>query len=713
MASQPPTVLSRTDALVRIAHVIETAETLNELLTFALEELARLFDAPYSAIALMHDDRSAASIACEHPPHAGNTTFQRAETPLLQRILHEPLGVRITASTPPDALVSFLRDRTSRDVVAVPLVAQGQQIGFAVIAASGKRRVPEQTLAMARVLAGQLAAAIVALQTSAAARRRSEELFTLNEIASTVTSTLDPHEVYLLVVQKLNQYFKVDAGSILLADTQNNLRFVMTIEGGEEKLAGITVPAGQGVVGYVANTGEWAIVADAENDPRFYREVSESVGYQTKSILCVPMVAKGRVIGVIELLNKLDGNFTEEDADRLTRMAAFIGVALENARLFQQVADGRDRLAAILDSTADGIMMADNEGIVRSGNPMACRIFGVAEYELLGQPIEDLLAQLRERAHQVQRRGWSTGDGTDAPEDAWIEVELGGQRRRFIRYIRLPVRDEAGTVYGQLALLRDVTQEKELEQLREDYTGMLVHDLRAPLTSIMNGITMVQRGLGGPVTEQQHELLNIAQMGSQTMLELVNNLLDISKMEEGRMPLDPEPQVPYAIIDAAIDRLGSSARARGITVRQELAVGLPTIEADGDKIIRVLQNLLDNAFKFSPSNAPVIVGAYHHYHGSMLPEHGPQHPPIRDGDWLVIWVRDYGPGIPAAYHERIFEKFGQVLRGNRLRGTGLGLTFCKLAVEAHQGQIWLESREGMGSTFAFALPLLEMLAPAI
>jgi signal transduction histidine kinase len=272
----------------------------------------------------------------------------------------------------------------------------------------------------------------------------------------------------------------------------------------------------------------------------------------------------------------------------------------------------------------------------------------------------------------------------------------------------LPVRETSGAEIGRLALFQDISKERELAQLREDYTGMLVHDLRAPLTAIMNGIMMVKRGLGGPTTDQQQELLGIAHQGSQTMLEMVNTLLDISKMEEGRLSLDTQPLSPYALVDQTLDRLRVSAQNQRVRLVQELAVGLPLIEADREKLVRVLQNLLDNAIKFSPQGSTVTLGASFLRVGRRSvgerPEWPFRLPPLASGDWLSFWVRDQGPGIPPQFHERIFEKFGQV-QGRKVRGTGLGLTFCKLAVEAHGGTIWLQSSEGTGSTFALALPL--------
>jgi two-component system, NtrC family, sensor histidine kinase KinB len=704
----PPAEL-RTDALLHITRAIETAATLDELLLLALGELTQVFRVGHGGVALLDDSGRIGSLASEYPPQLRPLDFSAlADLPALQQPIQKRQPIQIRDTDRPDKnkpLWQLLRAREVRSLLVAPLVAHDDLIGILVLGTTEpSRHFQPEEIALARMLAGQLAAVVPTFQLNAEAQRRNEELKTLNDIATTVTSTIDTHEVYKLVVQKLNTYFKVDAGSLLLKDGHtDDLIFVMTLEGGEEKLAGMAVPPGQGVVGHAVATRRWEIVHDAQSDPRFYGKISESVGYQTRSILCAPMIVKDRVIGAIELLNKLDGRFTEDEAERLTRMAAFIGVAIQNALLFQQVAEGRDRLAAILNSTADGILMTDMNGIVLTANPMAAKLFGASEQELLGRSLDELLRGLHERAQEVALR--PRGDETDGTGPVQLsEIELRIPRRRFICQFAMPVRDALGEVDGQLAVFRDITQEKELEQLREDYTGMLVHDLRAPLTSIMNGVMMVRRGLGGPVTEQQQELLKIAHQGSQTLLELINTMLDISKMEQGRMPLDLQPLAPYAILDQAIERLQGSATTQRVQFEQRLEVGLPLIEADSEKIVRVLQNLIDNAIKFSPSNGVVTLGASFFSERRPLPPDIPLHPPIRAGEWLVFWVQDLGIGIPRTYHERIFEKFGQV-RGGKVRGTGLGLTFCRLAVEAHGGHIWVESEEDAGSVFAFALPL--------
>lgn len=690
----------RLAALTSVTGAIEVAATLDELLLLTLSELALIFDVGFAAIALIEGEWL--RVAGESPPQiASAPVFALGATPAAHAVLSERRASTVLVDAQSsDALSILLHTRRVASAVIAPLIAQDSTSGILILGDGRRgRNFTSEDRALLRVLTGLLAPTISALQSHESAARRSYELATLNEIATTVTSTLDMHEVYRLVVQKLSAYFNVEAGSLLLRDDlTDDLIFVMTIEGGEEKLAGVRVPAGAGVVGDVLLRRQWEIVDDVRHDPRHYTKVSEDAGFVTRSILCVPMIAKGRAIGAIELLNKLDGRFTADEAERLTRMAAFIAVAIDNARLFQQVSDTRDRLTLILAAAADGIILSDTADIVQTVNPVAAMLLNSTADALVGTPQAAAFDALARRALGPPRE-IAPGNG-----HAVLQVRewtLSGSERRFLREIVLPVRDPNGVAYGQLTLLRDMTQERELEQLRDDYTSMLVHDLRAPLTAIMNGVQMLQRGLGGPIADQQREILQIAHQGSQAMLRLINNLLDISKLEQGLLDLDRRPVSPYLLVDAAIERLDGSIRSHQIQVVPMLAAHLPTLDADEDKVVRVLQNLVDNAIKFSSTGSQVIVGAYHaaapppDFHDRALPDEG-----------LVFFVQDHGPGVPTAYQDRIFEKFGQVT-GQRVRGTGLGLAFCRLAVEAHGGRIWLDSSEGAGSTFAFVLPLSE------
>lgn len=700
----------RTDALLRITAAIETAATLDELLLLGLTAFSRLLGAPRGGVLLFDEANTVGELACELPPRVRSLPPLRvAESPIIQQLLssRSPIILRDMQAENAQRLTALgrlVQDEQVRALLLLPLISQDRVIGALSLGALDAQAIFRPAdVAMGRVMAGQFAAGIASFRITEAAQRRSTELETLNEIAETVTSSLDPHEVYRLVQQKINEHFNVEAGSLLMINEESgDMEFVMTLEGGEERAAGLRVPRGRGVAWHVANTRHYDIVLDAAKDPRIYRKIGDSLGMPTRSLLSAPMVVKGRAIGVIQLLNKRDGIFSDEDGQRLTRMATTIGVAIENAQLFQQIANGRDRLQAILNSTTDGILMVDMHGEVMIANPMAEQIFRRRRDEIIGRTAAALLAELYNHAREQTTPQWFNDPG--APPVVEIDLSSWHPQYRFVRHFTLPVHDATRTTIGQLMLFQDITQERELEEFREDYIGMLVHDLRAPLTAIMNGVLMTKRGLAGPVTEQQNELLAIALQGSQTMLEMINTLLDIAKMEQNRMSLDIEPVSPYVLVEQAQTRLQPSAQKQGVVLKQALDAGMPDAPIDNDKVTRVLQNLLDNAIKFSPSGGTITVG------GAICT--GPQPcdylpldvPPLPHGRWLLLWVRDQGPGIPAQYHERIFEKFGQV-RGRKLRGTGLGLTFCKLAIEAHNGTIWLESREGKGSTFAFALPL--------
>ncbi len=707
-----------TQGLLRIATAIETAATLDELLMLALNEFVQGLGVSLCGVLLLDPAGETISLVSTFPPRISlPPPIPLRDLPLIQQAFQQRQPYQIldltTMSQSGDRspavlqLLGMLNEAQVRSLLIIPLVAQDTVIGALAFATLGQlRHFDDQEISVARLMASQLAAAITSFRMIEEASRREAELATLNDIAAAVTSSLDPREIYHLVMEKINQFFRVDAGSLLMLDEETGeLVFVMTLEEGQEKLVGLRVPAGMGIVGDVARTQQYAIVHDVDRDPRFYRAVSDGIGYNVRSILCVPIVVKGRSIGVIELLNKRTGHFTEEEAIRLTRMAATIGIAIENAHLFQQVSTVRDRFEAIVNSTNDGILMADMRGVIVAGNPAAARIFHRSRESLIGCQLDELIGELMSRALVVEEPTWLN----EGALHRVIEIELNDGPVRYVRHTTLPVLDTAGMQIGRLALFEDIAKERELARLREDYTGMLVHDLRAPLTAIMNGIMMMLRGLGGPVSEQQRELLQIAYQGSQTMLEMVNTLLDISKMEQGRMNLNLEPLSPYALVDEAIERLQASIQQRHINLVQDLAIGLPPIEADRDKIVRVLQNLIDNAVKFSPEGGLVAIGGRYlsfasDTAGGVHPDLPLALPDIAAGEWLIFWVRDEGPGIPPQYHARIFEKFGQVQQ-QKSRGTGLGLTFCKLAVEAHRGKIWLQSREGLGSTFAFALPV--------
>ena len=226
------------------------------------------------------------------------------------------------------------------------------------------------------------------------------------------------------------------------------------------------------------------------------------------------------------------------------------------------------------------------------------------------------------------------------------------------------------------------------EKLRDDLTNMIVHDLRTPLTSVFSGLQTIESL--GELDEMQSEMLALSIDGSQTLLGMINDLLDVSKMESGTMTLDYSEIAPGDVAKKAQNQIALLARTKGLNLAEQIADDLPLIAADEEKLRRTMVNLLGNALKFTPKAGTITVGA------RMF---GPSE--------ILFCVSDTGEGIPQEAFGKIFEKFGQVesRKAGRKMSTGLGLTFCKMAVEAHGGRIWVESELGAGSAFYFTIPV--------
>jgi signal transduction histidine kinase len=267
----------------------------------------------------------------------------------------------------------------------------------------------------------------------------------------------------------------------------------------------------------------------------------------------------------------------------------------------------------------------------------------------------------------------------DHPELLVLALEDVTERRR-IHDLELRFTAELQESYRRL---------QELETLRDDLTRMIIHDLRTPLTSVITGIETI--AVIGDLNEGQREMMSIALNGGETLLGMINDLLDVEKLESGSMPLEYTVLSVSELVASAVSQVASLAQSKPLTLVQQIAPDLPPLRGDEDKLRRTLVNLLGNAIKFTPSGGTVTITARQ----------------SEDEQAMVFSVCDTGEGIPPEAFGRIFEKFGQVesRQGGRTMSTGLGLTFCKLAVEAHGGEIGVESVPGDGSTFCFTIPL--------
>lgn len=415
-----------------------------------------------------------------------------------------------------------------------------------------------------------------------------------------------------------------------------------------------------------------------------------------RSLLAVPLRATHRTTGC--LLAFYAGALpAPSDVETITLFATQAASAVESLDLFTAVRDARDQMASILASTRDGIVLIGSDARVALTNPGFATLAGLDATSADGEPIETLF-DLWQRASNYPAVEWqllarslrAVMDGSTP----FASGELnGGGRVRYLEWSALTALGSGDSRGGTLLAIRDITVAKESEQLRQDLTHMIVHDLRSPLSSVMASIELLVRGVSGDLTDSQRRVLTIANSSAEQMLDMINTLLDISRLEAGRMPLDRNLCDLGRVVENAVAQLTSLAQERRVAVQADIAAPLPPVLADARLLTRVVQNLLANAIKFSGTASRVLVRV--------------ELRPADDGapPALTVAIHDRGVGIAPKDQERIFTKFGQV--GERRGGSGLGLTFCKLVIEAHEGAIWVESEVKRGSIFSFALPLAQ------
>ena len=239
------------------------------------------------------------------------------------------------------------------------------------------------------------------------------------------------------------------------------------------------------------------------------------------------------------------------------------------------------------------------------------------------------------------------------------------------------------------ALEESFRKMRELEKVRDDLMKMIVHDLKSPLTTVLATLEMVTDGDFGPVADSVRRALADAESKAEDLLTLIEDLLEVARLEETTMTIIPAPIAPAALLSEIVHEWRLRFQQESVAARIEVGDDVPIFEADATLLKRVFANLIQNAITHSPRAIELQLSAR------------------LDGDGVLFTVADNGPGIPKEYHELIFRKFEQVRTPNapRVRSSGLGLAFCKLAVEAHGGRIWVQSEEGKGSAFHFRLPM--------
>jgi signal transduction histidine kinase len=429
-------------------------------------------------------------------------------------------------------------------------------------------------------------------------------------------------------------------------------------------------------------------------DQRFQQTARDFSALGWRSVVGIPLLHRDQALGVMCLLTHQPRLASPIDMALFASVGHQVASAISNAQLFQTTLDERSRLKALIESSRDGIILNGMDGTIQVMNLPALTMLRLpgTPPDWVNRPIRDAIQEMRHTAPAAVRAAIKELHRltTAAEPSAEGDYEVAG---RPIHWQNLPVR--VGTrPMGRLIVMRDMTEERALDRLREDMMHTMVHDLRNPLSGIVAGLNMVLDGLVGDLQPEQQQVLSLTQSSTDRMMQLVNAILDVNRLESSRMLVTLSPMRIGDLLRDVLPAQTTIAQAKHIQLDSDLAPDLPEVLGDAALLRRVLQNLIGNALKFTPQGGAVRVTARLAAH--VWAESA--NPPV-----VIVTVCDNGPGIPLEIQPQLFQKF--VTGGQPEHGSGLGLAFCKLVIEAHGQRIWVESSADAGATFAFTLAL--------
>ena len=352
----------------------------------------------------------------------------------------------------------------------------------------------------------------------------------------------------------------------------------------------------------------------------------------------------------------------------------------------EQIIAEKLKSEAIIRSVDDGIIVVDGRLVINNVNPKAALIFGMPKDEMLGRPFFEVVRE--ERLFELLKQSVASGRPPVLQEgEDMFTMTTAGQSQHY-QFSIMPMQSSSGGIQGVVLLLRDVTRLRELDRLKSEFVMTASHELRTPLTSMSMAVDLLRESAAPKLTGKERELLEACHEDVQRLRALVNDLLDLSKIEAGKLELVFERVWPAFLGDQAMTVMRPQTEAKNIELTPEIPEDLPTVWADPNKIVWVLVNLLANAVRHTRENGHIRVK------GERL------------GGQVHLAVIDDGEGVPYDIQSRIFDKFVQVKRDSD-GGSGLGLAICREVVRAHRGTIWLDSVPGQGSTFTFTLPVVD------
>ncbi len=687
-----------------------------------LQQFLGALNGSHAALILM-DAHGKLTLQMEMPESSSKLPRPLPSVPLLDR-LSESQGIFSTAdarSEPELAplMSSYLNAYDARSLLVVPLVTAGSLQGWLLLESREDYRYTPSEIELARTIANQSAIAIQNARLFAETRHlttdlekrveeRTAELSrehrnsqTLLHVTTELSASLEMGLVLNRTLAVLNESLGSEQSIIMMSQTGSSFQ-------AGEPLVNVNALSNleKNIARWMSKERVPALVDDMHSDARWDLPEAKSAAYS--SMLAVPLILGADFLGTLLLLHRKPRTFIIEQAALVEAAARQISIALSNAEVFNLIRDQSERLGgmlrdqqieasrsrAILEAVADGVVVTDAKNNITLFNVSAERILGLKNADVIGQSLDRFLGVFGRAARTWSQKihEWSSNPQSAAAAESYSE-QISLENDQVVSVHLAPV-SWRNDFLGTVSIFRDITHEVQVDRLKSEFVANVSHELRTPLTSIKGYVEIMLMGAAGKLSDQQNHFLDVVKTNSERLNVLVNDLLDISRIEAGRVTLSLQPLSLTEIATDVTEDLKRRSREENkpMTVEVDVEDGLPQVSGDIERVQQVLTNLVNNGYNYSPENGVVRVHVFN-----------------AGEDEVQIDVIDQGIGIEPREQARIFQRF---YRGDdplvlATAGTGLGLAISKILVEMHHGRIWFHSSgvRGEGSIFSFTLPV--------
>jgi len=566
-----------------------------------------------------------------------------------------------------------------KSALCVPLLAREKMVGVLTLVHPQANAFGTEHLELMQAIADQAGIAVLNARLYTESQRQARVMTALAEGAAAINTSLRLDEVLQRTLVHCMQAMQVETVALALTDPSNgDLVFRAATGRNAGNILDRRISAGKGLAGLVVSEGRGVVVPDVSKDSRF-KEDDKFGGIETRTIAVAPIKAQGIVIGVLEAINPIADMFDPDALLVMNGIGSLAGTNIQNAQLFERLEAAHRRYRELFETSIDPILLTDWEGNILEANRMTASVSMYLDEELRNMTIDQV--------HEVDFT--KTGDYFERINDYYPCTYQSMLHKKDGHTVHMQV--NVRPVYFEETevlqwTLHDISERKALDDLRNDLTSMIFHDLRSPLSNIISSLDILRGMVNVDENVTVQSILGIAANSTTRIERLVNSLLDINRLESGQEIVNQMIVYVREITDEAVKEVKPMAESRKQEIIAQIPDDLPPVWVDKDMILRVVLNLVENATKFTPASGKIWVNA------------------SQEDGWITISIEDNGPGIPVLERERIFDKFTRLRGANKPGGLGIGLAFCKMAVEGHGGKIWVESQNNVGTTFFFTLP---------